>query len=285
MSEPNTNTTEEFVLTDDNYYSDEANAIYLSNSTFKNVYGHPAHPHPCEAAAIYGEKIETDALIIGSYVDAYFEGKKAFEEWCEKNKDKIYQKNGKPYQMFKDADAAIQRVEKDPVFMKYVGGGNHQTIMTGEIAGHKFKIKMDAYHPGEMIVDLKYVKSAGGDWNDTLKKHTTFIEEYGYAIQGAIYQEIVYQNTGLRLPFFIGYITKEKVTDVGPVPDFDVIELPQEMLDEALEFVKIHLTAKPYNIIKANPKACGKRSCPYCRDRKTLTGPTEYAVFEQSVCS
>ena len=270
----NTN-TQEFVLTNDNYYSPEANKIYMSNSLFKAVYGHPGYPKTCEAAALLGEKIETDALFIGSYVDAYFEGPDSFEEFKENNRSKIMQKSGKqPFKFILDADLAIARVSQDQTFMKYMSG-DHQSIMTGEIAGHKFKIKMDSYHPDEMIVDLKYVKSAATDYNENLKKNATFIESYGYFIQGAIYQEIVYQNTGKRLPFYIAYITKENITDYG------VVQIPQEKLDQALEYVTINLVAKPFNLIKANPKACGRRSCPYCRDKKMLTGAISYDDFEK----
>ena len=264
-----------FVLTPKNYYSDEANRLYLSNSLFKAAYGHPAHPHPCEAAAIFGPKPESEALLVGSYVDAYFEGPDSFKEFCEQNADKIMQKSGKAkYKFILDADAAIARASRDDVFMRYMGG-EHQAVMTGRIADHDFKIKMDAYHPDEMIVDLKYVKSSGEDYIEALKKRGTFIESYGYFIQGAIYQEIVYQNTGKRLPFFIAYITKETV------PDFGVVEVPQDKLDDALEYVRLCLTAKPFSVLRANPGRCNRRSCAYCRDLKKLSGPISYEDFEQ----
>ena len=274
----NNNTTEtennEFVVTNENYYSDEANALYLSNSMFKAVYGHPAQPHPCEAAAILGERVESEALLVGSYVDAYFEGPDAFKKFKEENQSKIMQKSGKaPYKFITDADIAIARATQDAVFMSYMGG-SHQTVMCGRIADHNFKIKMDAYHPGEKIVDLKYVKSAAKDYNESLKKYSTFIENYGYFIQGAIYQEIVFQNTGLRLPFYIAYITKDSI------PDFGVVEIPQEKLNDALEYIKINLTARPYALVKANPTQCNRRSCPYCRDKKILTGAMSFDDFE-----
>lgn len=271
--------SDQFVLTDENYYTPEANALYLSNSLFKSAYGHPANPHPCEAAAIFGPKAESEALLVGGYVDAYFEGPDAFEKYKADNASRIMQKSGKsPYKFILDADAAIARVSRDKVFMKFMGG-DHQTIMTGVIAGHDFKIKIDAYHPGEMIVDLKYVKAPGEEYCEPLKRRASFIEAYGYFIQGAIYQEIVFQNTGLRLPFYIAYITKESI------PDFGIVEIPRDKLDEGLEFVKLNLTAKPFKILKANPAACGRRSCPYCRDRKILTGPVSYADFETYISS
>jgi len=271
---PVTENQDNFVLTDANYYSSEANKRYMSNSLFKAVYGHPAHPDACQAAALLGPKPESEALLVGSYVDAYFEGEDSFEDWKNEHKDQITMKSGKSYYKFiTDANDAIKRVAKDDLFMHFMDG-DHQAIMTGEIAGQPFKVKMDAYHPGEMIVDLKYVKSAGSEYNPTLGKQVTFIESYGYFIQGAIYQEIVRQNTGDRLPFYIAYITKESETD------FDVVKLPQDKLDEALDYVKSNLIAMPYEFIKKNPKACGKRTCAYCKRLKVLVAPKEYSDFE-----
>ena len=59
-------------LTNDNYFSKEANLEYMSVSQFKAF-------EKCEAAAfaeIKGEwkRPKTTSLLVGSYVDAYFEG-------------------------------------------------------------------------------------------------------------------------------------------------------------------------------------------------------------------
>ena len=48
-----------------------------------------------------------------------------------------------------------------------------------------------------------------------------FWKAWGYDIQGAIYQEVVRQNTGILLPFGLAVATKEK-----PEPDIALIELP-----------------------------------------------------------
>ena len=262
-----------FTLTNQNYYSEEANKLYLSNSLFKALYGHPAHPIACEEAGLF-TKPESEALFIGSYIDAYFEGPDEFEDFCKEHQDQIMQKSGKAkYKFVSDADETIKKITQDPVFMKFMGG-DHQTIMTGEIANQPFKIKMDAYHKDEMIVDLKYVKSSEPVYNPFLKKYVTFIEDYGYYVQGAIYQEIVYQNTGKKLPFYIAYATKETV------PDFGVVKLDQDKLDEALEYVKTKLLVRPYSVIKAHPERCGRRDCKYCKEKRKLSGPMTYAEFE-----
>lgn len=266
--------TKPFVLTPENYYSDEANKLYLSNSSFKALYGYPGDPYPCEAAALYGPKEESEALLIGGYVDAAFESDQALKDFRERNKDRLMLKSGKGYYKFvTDADAAIARAKMDGVFMSYLDG-DHQAVLTGEIAGHPFRIKMDDYKKGARITDLKYVKSSAESYNEFLKRRVTFIEDYGYDIQGAIYQEIEYQNSGDRLPFYIAYITKEDV------PDFGVVEIPQPMLDDALEYVKLQLAARPLSAVRAAPISCGRRSCSWCRDQKKLAGPMPFPEFE-----
>lgn len=263
-----------FVLTPDNYYSDAANQIYMSNSLFKAIYGTPTHPLTCQDAALNGPKLESEALLIGGYVDAYFEGPAAFDAFKADHESQLMMKSGKDYLKFvKDADAAIAKVSKSQVFMDYAAKGDHQTIMTGNIAGQDFKIKMDAYHKDDKIVDMKYVKSADLIYNSVKKDSITFIEDYGYNIQGAIYQEIVRQNTGKKLPFYIAYITKEAE------PDFDLVEIPQSMLDEALEYVKMKLTTTPYATIKAAPKACGRKKCKWCLSKKQILAPKSYDDF------
>ena len=67
-----------FQLTADNYYSDEANREYLSVSQFKDFVGTYGRMG-CEEMAlakIRGEyKTEpSNAMMIGSYVDSYYEG-------------------------------------------------------------------------------------------------------------------------------------------------------------------------------------------------------------------
>ena len=48
----------------------------------------------------------------------------------------------------------IARIERDEYFMKYMSG-QKQVIMTGELFGAKWKIKIDSYIPDVAIVDLK----------------------------------------------------------------------------------------------------------------------------------
>ena len=67
-----------FILTKDNYYSDEANQRYMSVSQFKDFAGTTSHGS-CEEAALMKAKgifpeSTTTAKMVGSFVDSYFEG-------------------------------------------------------------------------------------------------------------------------------------------------------------------------------------------------------------------
>ena len=244
-------------LSNENYYSQEANAEYFSVSQVKDFM-------TCEAyalAKIRGEWTEepTEPMLIGSYVDSYFEG--TLDKFKELYNDKIFNKKGELYAPFKLAEKLIKRIEQDELFTICLSG-DKQVIMTGEIDGAPFKIKMDSYIKDQAIVDLKVVKKI----RDIFYKksgRTTFIEERKYDLQLAVYQEIVRQNTGQVLDTVIAAIDKQEI------PDIDCILIPNDQLNFQLTRLKEIL---PRLIAvksgKEQPLYCGK--CDYCRSIKKL---------------
>ena len=249
-------------LTSENYFSKENNMKYMSCSQFKAF-------HSCEASALaelHGEyqREVTDALLVGSYVDAYFEG--TLDNFRSQHPE-IFTKQGELKAQYRQADYIIQRVSRDKLFTQYMSG-EKQKIMVGEIADIPFKIKIDSYH-NSCIVDLKCIKDFNLIWNPEKGQKDHFINYWGYDIQGAIYREIVYQNTGKKLPFYIAAVTKEKE------PAIDVLWVPDEDLDAALN--EVISLAPRYQAIKTGklqPQRCEK--CNYCRSTKILTEPRNY---------
>ena len=149
--------------------------------------------------------------------------------------------------------------------MKYMAG-EKQRIMTGEIGGAEWKIKMDSYIDGVAIVDLKVMASITDlKWVKDIG-YLDFVRYWGYDIQGAVYQEIVRQNTGKRLPFYIAAATKENE------PDIRIIQITQNYLDEALQVVKANL---PRVLRVKNGEASPDRCdvCDCCRHNRILTHP------------
>ncbi len=255
------------ILTEETYYTQEANETYMSVSQYKEfigTYGRAA----CEAAALaklrgeWEEETNT-AMLVGSYVDHYFEN--TLDAFRDEHPE-IFKKDGTLKADYVKADQLIERAERDELFMKYMSG-DKQVIMTGMIGETEWKIKMDSYLEGKAIVDLKVMASIRElKWAGGVREYLDFIRYWGYDIQAAVYQEIVYQNTGKRLPFFIAAISKEKE------PDIEIIHISDSYLDDALDRVVCNLPL--ITDIKSGtqaPERC--EHCDYCRHTKVLKKP------------
>lgn len=252
------------ILTSDNYFSTEANQQYMSVSQFKAF-------EKCQASALAEvngeyEREQTTAMLVGSYVDAYFEG--TLEEFISQHPE-MFKRDGTLKADFVQANTIIDRIEKDNLFMEYMSG-KKQVIMTGTINGVAVKIKIDSLHD-DKIVDLKIMKDFESVFVED-KGTVSWFEAWGYDLQGAVYQEIVRQNTGKKLPFYLAAATKEKTTNI------DIVHITQDYLDFAMEHFKQNV--EMYDAIKKGiitPDRCEK--CEYCKNSKVLTAPTEAEEF------
>lgn len=253
------------MLTEDTYYQDTS---YFSVSLFKSFQRCPAR-----AMAIlngeYAPPKKSKALLLGSFVDEALTGtEESMRNFLHENERDIYKKGGGKYAEFVQAEETIERIRQQPLMMKYLSG-EHQRIMTGEIEGVLFKIKMDSYQPGEFIADLKYMSS--------LRSPNLFepmIKYWGYDIQAACYQEIVRQNTGEILPFLFIVATKETPAHL------EVGQINQYNMDDALEVVRKNI--KRYAAIKRGeiePERCEDYNCEYCTSTKILTEPIDTDMF------
>ena len=253
-------------LNKDNYYSDAANTDYMSVSQYKDFAGSLGHD-ACEYQAVAKFKGEwraepSQAMLIGSYVDSYFEG--TLEEFKETHKE-IFKKDGNLKAEYVKAEQVISRINRDDYFLKFMSGAK-QTIMTGELFGTNWKIKMDSYIKDVAIVDLKVVQSISELKYVKNYGYMDFIRYWGYDIQGAIYQEIVRQNTGKQLPFYIAAASKEKETDIR------VIQVTQPYLDEALDIVKNNM-GRVLSVKNGTEKPIRCEKCDCCKHTRVLTAP------------
>lgn len=267
-------------LTADNYYSDEANWAYMSCSQYKNF-------KRCESAALAelrGEwnRPSTAALLVGSYVDAYFSNE--LEQFKAEHPE-IFKKDGTLKADFEKAHAICERLDQDEL-ARLLLSGRHQIIKTGKIAGVAYKAKYDSLltarqveaickqfpeirslvpFGGAMIVDLKCMKDFEPIWDEDAGERVSFIEYWGYDIQGAIYQKL----DGRHAPFVIVGATKEAATDI------DAFYVPDE--DLAFSLSEVEALSPRYDAIKRGeiePEGCGK--CAYCRNTKRLSGIKHY---------
>lgn len=255
-------------LTSSNYFLNEAQRSFWSVSQFKAFDN-------CEAqglAEVNGEyeREETDALLVGSYVDAYFS--RELDEFFGQYGDTMFRKDGELLAKYSHANDIIDRIESDELMKSFLKG-KLQQIRTGNLFGVDWKIKIDVLHD-DKIVDLKIVKDFGSVYKDGFG-FRPWIEAWGYDIQGAVYQRIEQISSGREepLPFYIVAATKEKV------PDIDIIQIPQHILNAALKVVESKIDG--FDLIKTGelkPRRCGV--CDYCKKTKVLSAPRVYEIEE-----
>lgn len=246
------------ILTEKNYYSPEANMEYMSVSSYKSFL-------KCEAAAmaeLRGEWVrpKTTALLVGSYVDSYFEG--TLDAFQAENPE-IFKKDGTLKADYIKAEEIIARIAEDPMFTAYMSG-KKQEIFTAELFGVKWKIKIDSLLP-EMIVDLKVMRSMERIMGKS------FVEHWMYDLQMAVYAAVYEKVTGKSLNTFLAVATKQ-----DPV-DLEIIHIPEWRRSELLNDVERNLP----RIIRVKtgqeePERCGV--CEYCRATKKLTEPIDFEL-------
>lgn len=261
--------------TSEQYYGQQANFEFMSASQLKAFIGTPGIT-ACEERAVAelnGQYVrpESNALTIGSYVDVMLTGTEDEQhEFRESHPEMVSSRGATKGQLkaeYRSVNDMVARAFEDKanggIFMRALEG-ERQKVVTGEIHGHKFKGRIDVLGDG-FITDLKTVENVNkryyndGWWD--------FISWWGYDLQGAIYQELVFQSTGNKLPFYIAALSKQTPCDI------DLIQVPQDRLNEAMERVAPsaldRIAALKSGEIK--PTRCGR--CDWCRATKVIRKP------------
>jgi len=97
-----------------------------------------------------------------------------------------------------------------------------------------------------------------------------FVQYWGYDLQGAAYQEIVRQNTGETLPFYIAAASKEGETDIEII-HIDSAHLKTKLIEIEQNIPKILMLKNR----EVEPIRC--ELCDYCKHTKILTAPIHYS--------
>lgn len=233
-------------LTESNYYSTEADLKYMSVSQFKSFLD-------CEARTMaklkgeYKEEKNNTALLVGSYVDS------AIENTLDKFKvdnPQIFTQKGELKSDFKKAEEIVKLIKENELFQKFLSG-EKQVILTFELFGIWWKIKIDSFVRDICITDLKTARNTEG------------IVKWRYDIQGAIYQKGVELNNLGKLPFYLAVATKEDI------PDLNIFQIPQSTLDLALMEVEENLPhIMEVKSGKIAPTRCEK--CDYCKKTRQV---------------
>lgn len=248
-------------LTATNYHSPKANEQFWSASQFKAFLNCPA----AAMAELKGEytRPTSEAFLQGGYVDAHFSG--TLPEYLSEHPEILNKRTGELKAAYTKARAAIERAERDDMFRSFMDGDT-QKILTGELFGYPWKVKVDVLHD-DKIVDLKYMKDMskvykGGEWK-------TFIQAYGYDLQGFVYQQIVEQATGKHLPFYLAVITKEDPADI------EIIHISDRFLNVNSGLIEHYLPE--FDAVKRGDEPAQRcEECAYCRQSKMLYRAIEF---------
>lgn len=245
----------QFKLTSRNYYSKQANEEYMSFSQFKDFCKCPAYA----MAKIKGEWQDetTDALLVGSYVDSWLDGK--LKQFQEQHPEIFNSRTGELKQQYKQADELCEIIKQDKYMYKLLKG-KRQVMITGSIAGVKFKGKIDSL-TDEYIVDGKVLKDCNETWIDGAKR--PFYEANGYQYQDVIYTQLYKQMTGEYKPYLLAIVTKEKT------PDKRLVKINADAYETALQ--ELIVKAPIFDAMKKGKEqawGCGK--CDYCKAMKKL---------------
>lgn len=211
---------------------------------------------------------ESPALLAGKYVHAWNEG--VLEEFKKEN-PKLYKKDGTLYAQYKDLDHVIETIKNDKLMMLALEG-QKEIIMTTELFGVPWKIMIDNYNPEKKrFTDLKVVKSLRDRfWKDG--RYVSFIENYGYTTQLAVYSEVerIVSERDSYLEGMIVAATKETPPDKAVIGGFD-----KEMIEDELLLVEVTLPrVLEVKEGKVEPTECGE--CDYCRANKKLKKVIDY---------
>lgn len=243
-------------ITNKNYYSKEVDKEYMSYSQFKNFLECPAKA----MAIINGEFIpeSTESLLIGSYVDSWLDGE--LETFKAEHPEIYNTRTGELKAGFKQAEELCDIISNDEVLLKMLSG-KRQVILTGSIAGVKFKGKIDSLTE-DYIVDGKVLKDCEDVWKNNEKM--SFFKANGYHYQSAIYQTLYNQIKQKKLPFRLAVVTKQKT------PDKRIFEFKDETINEALQ--EIIIKAPIFDNMKKGIESIYRcENCSYCRQTKQLS--------------
>jgi len=262
-------------IASEDYHSPESNLKYLSNSQYKDFM-------TCEAMAVakmVGEwnPPPTIEMLVGSYIHAWNEG--TLKEFKATHPEMFSSKGptkGELKSQFLFADQMIDALQNDSMCMDMLAG-QKEVILTAEMFGCEWKIKIDTLKPNEALVDLKTTHSIWDlQWNDFYRCKVSFIENYNYFTQFAIYLEVEKIFTGRSnwLSPYIVAVSKESPPDKAIISLQDDERIASELL--RIEGNMPHILAVKNGDVK--PVRCGK--CAYCRATSRVDRIISYRELE-----
>lgn len=275
-------------LNRDNYYSLEADNEYMSCSQYHEFL-------ECEARAVarlQGRYTppQSEAFTVGNYFHTAMESAEAHEEFCKQNFESIYKTKtnkktgelivtGEKYAPYANADRMISVCYSDPLIKSLIDmDGENEVIMTGNLFGVPWKIRLDKYIADKrIIVDWKTTADINKtEYNPVSGERECFVEALGYMMRAAVYTEIEKQFTGnsTDADFIIVAISKQDPPDKAAL----LLNHRQRYDWELDQIEKRIRDIQRMKNGELSPRRCG--ICDYCRGTKVLKKIIPYYVLK-----
>jgi len=285
-----------------NYYENEANWQFMSVSQFKSFQQCEARTM-AELKKDWEKEMDNIALLVGNFVHSYFESEDEHESFKQENASSMFKEptvaeikakldhaeidykksikkddlisiaeenkisipTGDLLSKFAIGNQMIERVEKDPLF-NHLWQGESEVIIVEEMFGVTWKARIDLLNVEKgYFIDLKTSQQLNKRfWNKRYSGWVSFVEEYGYTIQMAMYEKMLEKKYGKPFKGIIYAVSKQTPSDIG------AIKVEQRKLEFELEFVEAQIE----HVMKVKngeekPVMCGQ--CDYCREKKQLS--------------
>lgn len=264
-------------LNKETYYSQEANQEYLSASQYSDFM-------ECEHMALAKIRGEYNpppdaALLAGSLLHSWNDG--TMEQFKKEHPEMFSSKGptkGELKSEYQIINRLVETLEDDPFCMLALEG-DKEVIMTAEMFGAPWKIRMDVYNTEyRRITDLKSTRSINElVWSNERWAKVSFIDAYNYVRNMAIYCEVERINAGLAEwcePYIVA-VSKEDPPDKAVISLQDDYRFKRELAEIEANVPRI-LKLKAGLIV---PRKCGK--CAWCRQTKKITQVTHYTLIGQ----
>jgi hypothetical protein len=254
-------------ISHENYHSLPVKQANFSNSQFKQWLSCPA----ATKAQLAGEYTPetTDAMLVGSFVDAALTTPHLFPKWKEDHAEQISLKKGGLKAPFEHGITMIDRVMKDPAFKQITAQASGQVVLQGTIAGQPWLYLADWImdtKAGPVLLDLKTTASFEDQWTECMGKNikVPWYEAWGYWRQLACGRELYHQMHGVYPSCGIVAVTKQDPPALGVW----VMEDTERMEAEIQRITDMTEQVVSWKSGAIEPPACG--TCAYCRSKSSF---------------
>lgn len=254
------------ILTQENYHSPEARALWLSSSAIKTAKRCEEQWY-AEHTGVMVVDEDKEAFKLGHYFETMLTGTSDEIALFQSKNPDMFSSTGKTKGQlkatYKSVDECVEAVRRQPYLMEIINRCETQKILTGEIDGFPVRVMMDLLDVDGSIYDLKAMKDFKSIYSEEDGTYVEWWQAWDYAMQMWVYREICAQN-GITVPR-VGLIAVSKSN-----ADIKAISFSEDTMNAA--GADVHYTIGRMKDIlngRSFPIDCGH--CSWCVKKRRIT--------------